>query len=487
MTLPGVPFVIVGHNEHVAWGFTNSGADAQDIYIEQISNGRYRADDGTDRLLGYAHERVRVKGSSDVTLDIPLTQHGNAPVPVISGLFPRETRSLGLRWTLYEPGFASQPFGRVNTAGSGAELAAAFDRFGGPSQNLVYADDAGHIGYHLIGWVPLRGVQGRNGIPPVPVPSGNYEWSGFIPYTELVHVEDPASGIVATANARINSDNYPYPLALDWELPYRNERIWKVLGSGKGLTAASMTALQNDTNSAFDKTIAERVSYAVDHAKSPTKRDREAANLLRAWNGDVSGSSSAANITQAVRVALLPMLLEPHLPDKESVDLYTWRSRSYALEMILANAPARWLPTRYPDWNEFLTAALERGLDQQQAPSHLRDWTWARTHTMRLDHPVFGSAWYLRALAGPTGTKDTAIPGNAFTVHVSNGVHSASERFVADLANLPASTMTLPQGESGQVGSPYYLDQWPSWAAGEALSLPFGAAAAPSHTLTLRP
>ncbi len=487
VTLPGVPFVIVGHNAHVAWGFTNSGADAQDLYIEQISGNQFRAPDGSLRPVAHQHELIRVKHGLDVDLDIQLTQHGGALTPVISPMLPHETRVLSLRWTLFEPRFASQPFARVGAAASGAEVASAFDHFGGPSQNLVYADDAGHIGYHLIGWVPLRGEAGKSGIPPVPINTGEYEWSGILPYDQMPMVQDPASGMIATANARITPDNYPYAIALDWELPYRNERIWNVLGSQTGMTAASMTALQTDTFSALDKTVAERIAYAVDHAKSPSQRDREAADILRKWNGHVTRDSAAANITQAVRASLMAMLLEPHFRTKEAAALYTWRSRSYAMEMILEHASARWLPSDYPDWNEFLTAALDRGLKESHAPSKLAGWRWAATHTMQLNHPIYSSSWLLRRLSGQTGSSAVGLPGNGFTVRAASGPHGASERFVADLAELESSTMTLPQGESGNPGSSWYLDEWPSWTAGRPLPLPFVNTTGPTHTLTLTP
>lgn len=485
VTLPGVPFVVVGHNMHVAWGFTNSGADVQDLYVEQVEGDTFRGADGVMRPVVHQTETIRVKHGMDVTLDVKETRHGEALTPLISPVFPHETRALALRWSLYEPGFVSMPFAKVNAAASGAALVEAFREFGGPSQNLVWGDDAGHIGYHLLGLVPLRGVNGQSGISPVPVNSGSYEWTGFIPYEQLPLVADPPSGILATANARVTTETYPYAIALDWELPYRNERIWKVLGDKTGLTAEQMTALQNDTFSALDKTIAERVAYAVDHAKAPSKQAREAADLLRGWKGFVEVNAPQGNITQAVRVALLPMLLVPKLG--AAWQMYTWRERSYAVEMIVERGSAKWLPREYEDWNEFLTAALERGLKEGGAPSKLAKWTWGSTHVMQLQHPVFGSAWYLRWLSGTTGTRAVALPGNAFTVRAFSGVHGASERFVADLGDPDHATMTLPQGESGVAGSPWYLDQWGAWTAGKALPLAFAGTLGQTHTLVLTP
>lgn len=303
VSLPGVPFIVVGHNAHVAWGFTNSTADVQDLYVEQIEGDQFRAADGTMQQLVHQREVIHVKRGLDVDLDVKQTRHGAALTPLISPLFPHDSRALALRWTLFEPGYASMPFAKVNAAADGAALVDAFARFGGPSQNLVYGDDSGHIGYHLLGTVPLRGENGKDGLSPVPVNSGSSEWSGFIAYDQLPSVVDPAGGVLATANARITADSYPYQISLDWELPYRNERIWRAIGERTSLKPEDMTQLQDDTYSALDKTIAERVAYAVDHAANPSKRARSAAERLRKWNGHVDLNEPEANMTQAVRAA----------------------------------------------------------------------------------------------------------------------------------------------------------------------------------------
>ena len=555
VTLPGVPYVIVGHNSHVAWGFTNSSADAQDVYIEQRNGNSYTAADGSTAPIEHRTETILVKHGLSTTLDIAFTRHGEIATPILTPLFPHETRTLALRWTLFEPGFASMPFGRANHAGTGAELEEAFRNFGGPSQNLVWGDDAGHIGYHLIGFVPLRsasrsgntaaaappapvpssiaadstpiGVDGNpiltpsagsaNAIPPslaaqgaaatsestsspqsgstafvpisgthalapVPVPAGQYEWAQRIPYDQLPRVTDPNSGILATANARITSDSYPYPISLDWEAPYRNERIWQALGDRTGLAPADMTALQNDVFSAFDQTLGQRVAYAVDHAKSPSKQARQAANLLRSWNGRVSLESPQPNITQAVRNALFSMLLDPHL-GKSGTVLYTPHARAYALEMLVENAQSRWLPPGYNDWNTLLTAALERGLKDAHAPGKLNTWRWSGTNGITLSHPVFAKTWYLRWLSG-AGSVQAPLPGNAYTVHVASGIHGASERFVVDLAAPQQGTMTLPMGESGALTSAHFADQFPAWSTGQPLPM---TEASSTHQLTLKP
>ncbi|MBS1813847.1 MAG: penicillin acylase family protein [Acidobacteria bacterium] len=482
VTLPGVPFIIMGHNQHIAWGFTNSDADVQDVYIENIANDRYQTPDGGWHPLQHAQETIHVKHSSDVQWDVALTQHNGIPTPILTPLYPHEKRQLALQWVIYDPTNASAPFYRVDKAANWDEFLTAFQTFGAPSQNVVYADDAGHIGYHLIGKVPLRGT---SGLAPVAVASGNYEWTGYIPFDKLPQVFDPPSSIIATANARITPDDYDLPITLDWNAPYRNERIWKVLGTDKKFTAADMLALQNDVYSDFDKTLAQRISYAVDHARNPSKRLRQAADILRNWNGQVTIDSPAPSIVAATTTALWPMLLEPHLG--ESWKLYTWRARSFALEQIVSDAPMRWLPKEYEDWNEFLTAALDRGLNTSRAPSNLASWKWGDVNRLEIDHPLFGKTPLLRRLIGmQTGTGNWPLPGNGYTVRPGLPKNGASERFTVDPTDPKNATMIIPLGQSSNPLSPWYMDQFQSWLHQGTLPLPFDTQQT-SHTLVLTP
>jgi penicillin amidase len=483
-SIPGLPFIVIGHNAHVAWGFTNSTADVQDLYVEQVIGDSYRGTDGAMHSLQHQHETITVKRGNSVSFDVLLTAHGGVPTPILSPLYPQEKRNLSLRWSIYDAGTADLPTYRVCAAASGAELVHAFRNYGAPAQNLVWGDDAGHIGFHLVGRVPMRGPNGQSGLTPVPVPTGTYEWTGFIPYDALPQVTDPEGGIVATANSRTTSAAYPYGISLDWSAPYRNERIWQQLAGRNGLTTADMLALQNDTSSALDKTYAERIAYAVDHAKAPTRRARQAADILRAWDGNVTADSAAATLTETTRRALMPMVLQPRL--HENWLLYTWGNSSYAMEQIITHAPSRWLPSEFADWNEFLTAALERGMKEAEAPADLHDWKWGAQNRIDLEHPVFGANPWLRALLGIPGTGPQPMPGNTYTVRAFYGKHSASMRFIADLAAPQTDLLSLPMGESGNPASPWFMDGWPLWHPGGAQPLPFGSGNT-KHRMVLTP
>ncbi len=476
VTLPGVPFAIVGHNGHIAWGFTLLYADVQDVYVEQTDGNTYKTAQGWQPFQ-HDREAIHVRGGRDVTLDVLRTDHG----PVITPLLPHEKRTLALRWTVYDPRVVSMPFYQVDSAQNWEQFRAALALFGGPPQNAVYADTQGNIGYQAAGKIPMR----PNGLMGVPITDTNHEWQGYIPFDQLPSAYDPPGGILATANARVTPDGYPYPITLDWAAPYRNERIWKVLASKPKLSAADMLALQNDVYSTLDQELAQRFTYAIDHAAHPNRRLREAADRMRTWDGNVTVPSVAATIVDAARDALWPMMLKPKLGDEWK--LYRWASSSFVEEQIVAGQPRRWLPSQYSDWNEFLAAAVDRGMTALHAPLDLDRWHYGEAHPVEVEHPLYGGIPWMR---GWTGTGAQPQSGDGSTVKQVSRTFGPSERLTVDLSNLDRSTLNIVIGQSGDPLSQNYLDQWPFWYAGKTFALPFSDAAvqsAAAHTLTLVP
>jgi penicillin amidase len=530
VSLPGVPFIIVGHNEHVAWGFTNLGATVQDVYIEHIrgagSAAQYETQNGVWKSFLQDREIIHVKGGKDFILDIPCTQHGTTITPIISGIIPSEKRALSLRWTVFDPATINLSFLPVNTAIDGASLVSAFSNFGGPTQNLVYADDHSHIGYHAIGRIPLRGsVMTPSLISPVPTDAldTTQEWVGAIPYDRLPQAVDPPNGILATANARITPDDYPYPVTLNWGAPYRNQRIWKVLAdksisTKNQLTPADMLALQTDVYSDLDHVIAERLAYAIDHASVPelsrdkalAKRLRQAADLLRAWDGNVDANAAAPAIVVATRAQLWPLLINSQVAPQPNpttqtesgsrsgnaqpipaAALYSWGNKAYAEEWLIMHTPSRWLPKTYATWDDLLATAVAQSLRLANAPADLSKWRYGQFHPIEIEHPIYGQSPLLQRLIGlPTGPGIQPQSGDDATVKQVGRSFGPSERFTADLADLDHSTLNLVLGESSNPASPWFMDQWPAWYNGTTFPLPFTNAAvdaATTHNLTLTP
>ncbi len=491
VTAPGLPFVLVGHNRRIAWGFTNLGPAVTDLYIESFDQqGRYLAPDGWHQPER-RREIIHVRGRPNVSLEVTSTRHG----PIVTGLLPGETRILALRWTLWDPGQLASTFEAIREADGArnwSEFCRAFAHFGGPGQNVVYADVDGHIGYHATGWVPLR--KAGDASRPVPGSADAYDWAGYLPFDKMPAVFDPPSGVIATANARVTPDNYPYLISAEWMSPYRTERIYQVLESGKKFTAAGLLGLQTDVDSAIDRFFAQRFAGAVDRTPGASPRARQAAALLRNWDGRVTLDSAAATIAVASRRRLRRLLLEPLLGPagndprvRAGWRLYTWHNSLVWLENVVSNRPRRWLPKNYRSWDDLLATAVQQAVGSGGAPRGLGSWRWGGSHPLYLQHPLFGRVPLLNRWTGP-GLQPQS--GDRQTVKQVGRDFGPSERLTVDFSDLDASTLNIVTGQSGNFLSPHYMDQWQAWYRGTTFPLPFSPAAvrkSRAHELRLEP
>jgi penicillin amidase len=493
VTLPGLPYVIVGHNQRIAWGFTNIGPTVEDVYVEAFnSSGQYLTPDGW-KSTEHRGEVIHVKGKQDVTVDVQLTRHG----PVITDLIPGEMRKLALRWTLYDGTRA--PFFAVNSAQTWDEFLRAFSGFDAPGQNVVFADLDGNIGYHATGKVPIRAS--GDGSLPENGSDNSHEWTGYIPFDKLPSTYNPASGIVATANSRITPDAYPYSISTGWEAPWRSARIYRVLESGKKFSSADMLALQTDIFSEADRYFAEHFVYAVDHAKNVSPRAKQAAEIMRGWDGRMTADSSAPTIAFRARVELTRLLLEPKLgpapvdPRQAQAPLswktYSWGMQSVWLENVIHHQPQRWLPPAYGSYDELLAAAVEAAVAAPQdskdaAPKDLASWKWGDFRPVEIQHPILGKIPLLQRWSGP-GVQPQS--GSGYTVKAVSRSHGPSERLTVDLSDLDQTTLNLVTGEAGNFLSPYYMDQWKAWYEGYTFKLPYSekaVAESKRHELVLK-
>lgn len=489
VTLPGYPYVIVGHNAQIAWGFTNLGPTVEDVYIESFNSlGQYLTPEGW-KSPEHRQEIIHVKGRADVVLNVMLTRHG----PIVSQLVPGETRNLALRWTLYDG--IRDPFFAVDSARNWEEFKRAFSQLDAPAQNVVYADVEGNIGYHATGKIPIRAS--GDGSLPENGSDNAHEWIGYVPFDQLPSVFNPPSGIIATANNRITPDDYPYSLSVEWEAPWRCSRIYRVLDAGKKFSAADMLALETDVYSEADRFFAERFVYAVDHARNPSPHAKAAVEILREWDGRMSAQSAAPTIAVRSREQLARLLLEAKLGPAPADPLqaestlnwksYRWMMETVWLDNIIERQPGRWLPEAYANYDELLTAAVERAVDDPAVPQDLKTWEWGRANTVDINNPVLGRIPILRHWAGP-GFKEQS--GGPYTVKAVTKTHGPSERMTVDFANLDESTLNLVTGEAGNFGSAYYMDQWEAWYQNFTFPWPFspqGRAKARVHELRLEP
>ncbi len=478
VTLPGLPFVVAGHNEHVAWGFTALYADVQDLYVEKLDGkGDYQAADGSWQPLKVDHEVIRVRGGRDVRLDVELTAHGPLLNPILAG----QNQPIALEWTLYDPALSALPLYAINTASNWAEFSAALVQWCWPTQNVVYSDDQGHIAYHAIGRVPLR----PGGLMGVPIDDAKHEWQGYVPFDAMPSAVDPPSGFLATANARVTSDKSPYPLTLEWADPYRVERIYKALQGRDQLRPEDMLAVQTDIYSEVDQELAHRFAYAIDHAAGADERLRAAADLMRSWDGRLTVDSAAASLVTETRKALWPLILEPKL-GKDAGE-YRWSESDFAEEEIVMHANPGWLPQGYKDWDALLTEAVRRGMAAGKAPADVTEWNYGSWHVVDLKHPLVG---LLPVVGRIAGTGPLPLSGDTLTVKQVGRAFGPSQRFTMDWSNIDGSTEDIVLGESGNPLSPYFRDQWKDYYEGTTFAFPFTPAAVAAqtrHTLRLLP
>jgi len=479
VTLPGLPFVIVGHNRRIAWGFTNLGPDVQDLFVEQFNNSGEVATPKGWQAPQKTHEVIHIKGKPDDVFDVIVTRHGPIITPILKG----ETRQLALQWTIYDSTTLGIPFLEINSARNWQEFRTAFSKFGGPSQNVVYADVDGHIGYQATGKIPIRAA--GDGLLPQSGADAAHDWTGYVPFDQLPSVYDPPSGLLATANGRITPDGYSQLLANVWWSPYRTARIFQLLERGQKFKPSDMLAIQTDIVSEQERFFSDRFVYAIDHAKNLPQRVHQAAEIMRGWDGRMEKNSAAATLAYWSRRNLMKLLLTPKVGD-DFVN-YDWGLPGPALEAIITHKPARWLPKGYSSYDDVLVAAVQKTVDSDQASRDLKKWQWGHQLPVEVQHPLFGS---IPVLSRFSGTGSHLQSGSGTTVKQVGTDFGPSERLTVDFSNLDGSTLNIVIGQSGHLFSPHYKDQFAAWYDGSTFPLPFSEAAVDKnaeHRLTLQP
>jgi penicillin amidase len=480
-TFPGAPLVIIGHNDRIAWGFTNNGADVQDLYIETInpaSPDEYRVRVAWTRAQ-VIDETIRVKGQPDEHFKVTVTRHG--PIVHRNG-----DKAYALRWTATEPGglAGATAYGWLGKARNWKEFRDTMKRYWGPAQNGVYADVDGNIGYIMAARVPIR--KKGHGEVPVPGDSDDYEWNGYIPFDQLPQALNPDSGLIVTANARVVGPNYKPYLTDRWEEPYRAARIYDLLHDRHDLRPEDMLKVQTDTYSYPHVFLADQLTAGAKTVKPKDSRAQKLIDGLKDWNGIADANSPEVTFLEAVRQAAIEILLEPFLG--KDTNLYQWRSTAF-LQRILTDRPSKWLPAAYKNYDELLAAAADRGvanLAMRSGSDRIEDWPWKRFDSLDMLH-YLGREGLLKKLLSIT---DKPQSGTAYSVRAAAKTHGPAMRFVANPGNWDETILVNSTGESGQPGSSHYTDQFSYWYESRPIFAPFSDAAtanARKHSLTLKP
>ena len=485
--LPGGPLVVIGHNERIAWGFTNNGADVQDLYLETFNpeNPKQYRVNGKWVEATQRHEMIKVKGSADAHVDVVTTRHG----PIVH----RDGKgAYALRWVALEAGGLGWSHSELGKANNWQEFLAANKLITGPAQNTVYADVEGNIGFVVGARVPVR--KKGDGSVPVPGDTDDYEWTGYVPFEEMPQVLNPASGRIATANARVAGSAYKPFLTDRWYEPERTKRIYDLLeGHKEKFTPRDFIRIQTDVYSGPHVFIAEQLQAALKVVEPQDARVRMLAHDLPIWDGRALRGNRQMPMLEYMRRELLRQVLAPYLKDQTA--RYQW-SRSFTfLTNVLRQRPASWLPAEHKSYDHLIVASadaavrqIERDLTARGEPdaAQAASWDWGTFVQLQMLHP-FGRTGFLRRHLSVAGVKQN---GSGYSVKQTGRSFGPAMRFVADLSNFDNSLMNITLGQSGHYLSRHYRDQFDAWYEGGGIPSQFSEAAEASarkHRLTLKP
>ncbi|MDQ0727430.1 penicillin acylase family protein [Microbacterium sp. W4I20] len=518
----GLPGIVIGHNQKVAWGFTNLTTDVTDLYVERVQGDEYWRD-GALVPLEESTETIKVAGGDDIELTIRSTVHG----PIISGLTddftaiaddpqpglavgdappaspegPAEATddaeyALSLRWTALDPGTAATAIFALSTAQDFDDFRAAASLFDVPAQNLVYADTEGNIGYQTPGRLPIRGA--GDGWMPQPGWDSSYDWTGFIPFEELPVSYNPSSGYIVTANNAIVGDDYEYFLSRDWDYGYRAARIAHLIerrAATAPLTSEDMRDIQMDGEMWIGKHLASVMGDVEVDGTGP----REAVDLLRSWDAQNKASSPAAAYANVLWSNLVQNIFaeraEP-LPIEGQGRLFT-----VVAAMLENPADPLWSNPQLDvdGMDEMLALSAEEAYDELAAAQGeaVARWNWGELHAITLTSDTLGTSGIapIEALFNrgpfPVGGGASVVNATGWDLGTSYATTTVpSMRMVVDLADFDDSTWIQLTGASGHAFDEHYIDQTGDWATGIQKPWAFSADAvdaAATETLVLKP
>ena len=483
-TLPGAPAVALGRNRFIAWGATNVAADVQDLYREHIDpSGRFAEFRDTQEPMQIIAETIRVKGAAPVHINVRITRHGpliSDGLNALNAAAPPSRRGpavepLAFRWTALDPDDTTLPaFLLMNQARNWSEFTTALRSFVVPSQNFVYADVDGHIGYYAPGRIPIRAH--GDGSLPANGWTGDAEWTGWVPFDALPHLFDPPDHFIVTANNRPEPASYPYLLGLEWTEPYRAQRITDLLRAGVGehhFDADDFAAMERDTVSPHARAL---LPLLLAHAHPQDARDRQAVDILRAWNFDARGDLSAPALFEAWFLRLAPALAGDELGPMVTEN---YQGRFSFVARFVANTLASnddaWCDDartpRKETCDDAVTGALHDAVAQLGERLHgdVARWRWDDVHHAIFPHQGLDAVAALRPLLSRSvpngGDWSTIDVGPVAADHPFEQRSVPGYREIIDLSAANDSRFLVDVGESGHFLSPNYADFLPDWSA----------------------
>jgi penicillin amidase len=479
-TLPGVPIVVLGRTDRIAWGFTNTGPDTQDLYIEDVQDGKARTPNGW-QPLAVREEVIKVKGRADVHLTVRASRHG----PLVTDVSERighalaavggEHYAIAFDWAALRPDDRSMQAGvALNHAHDWASFLAAVRQFDSPEQNMVYADVEGNIGYVAPGRIPVRRADNDlKGEAPAPGWDARYDWIGWIPFEDLPQEFNPARGKIATANQKVVADDYKPYLTAEWEAPYRARRINQLLDANPHHELASFEAMQADQ---FSLAAVEALPLLLD-TRAQTPAAGAAIERLAHWDGSMQTDRAEPLIYNA----WMRELSREIYADELGPELFkeSWRLRQVFVVNVLRNkgGEQRWCDDVTTPAVETCDELKARSLEVALADLARRygadpeRWRWGEAHAARSLHRPLGEL----PLVGRLFNIEVPVGGDNYTLnvgHYSVADESApfrshegpSLRAIYDLADLERSEFIHSSGQSGNRLEPAYSNYAKRWS-----------------------
>lgn len=463
VSLPGVPLVIIGHNESIAWGITNSGVDVQDLYVEKLNSSRdmYWENDEWKPLFT-KEERIKIRGEKEPErIEVSWTERG----PVVSPVLSDNEKPLSLSWTIYDGGRTMESFYLLNKAQDWQEFVDALKLFDAPPQNFVYADKEGNIGYYLSGKIPIRAEVAA--LFPYPAWKEEGRWEGFLKEEEKPNFYNPEGGLIVTANNKIIPDNFPHYMGFEWEAPFREERIRELLLQLEKHSVETMKVIQNDI---FSKKGELFLPY-IDDIKIAEGGSSEALDILKGWDLRLSSGKEAA-----LYKIFIDFFHEEVFKDDLGEDYERFNSlfkrKQAGLLRILSDPVSLWYDKKETQTVETREEIIEVSLEKaykwlEKRYGSTDKWDWMKINSFRFQHSL-GEIPLLRFLnRGPY-----PLGGDAFTVKPSSSSSliknlGVSYRQIIDLSDFRNSVCVLSSGESGHFLDRFYDDQISLWLEGQ--------------------
>lgn len=465
-SFPGVPGVIIGHNERIAWGVTNVGPDVQDLYIEKLNpaNARQYEFQGQWEDMKVVKEEIRVKGGETKTIEVLITRHGPVMTPVLKGV----TQTLALRWTALEPNKLFRSVLLLDRAKDWASFREALSFWAVPSQNFIYADVDGNIGYQTPAWIPIRAK--GDGLVPVPGWTGEYEWKGYIPFDELPRVYNPAQHYVVTANHKVIGDQYPYLISYEWDIGYRAQRITDLLNAKPKLSAQDFRDIQADVYSYFAQ---EMLPYVTRLSPSDAQL-KKAIDYLKGWDLRLTTDSTPAIIFRVFQDKLTSNTFADEIGDQTIGDTYFASDMPLAvLRQIRGTPDSAWwdnvTTAQKESENDVLLLSLQQAVEELTGRfgSDMAKWQWGKLHTTTFKHEMGVSKPLPLYLIFNKGPFAAAGDGNSVANAGYNKKYAQttvpSYRQIVDLSDFGQSLSQHTSGQSGNPFSKHYADFIEPW------------------------